>query len=86
MRAGLSTRAADPALLAVLVIEAARDISRELEVLPLVLAHRHEVRLVEQDVRRHQHGVVEQADARLVRVRVRVRFRVRVRVRVRVRG
>ena len=54
----------DPVLLSVLVVEAPRDISRELEVLALVLAHWDEVGLVEQDVRRHQHRVVEQTHAR----------------------
>ena len=56
----------DPVLLSVLVVEAPRDISRELEVLALVLAHWDEVGLVEQDVRRHQHRVSEES---VVRVR-----------------
>ena len=49
--------------LAVGGVEAARDLARELEVLALVLAHRHLVGLVEQDVGRLEHRVEEQARA-----------------------
>mmetsp|Transcript_14434 Transcript_14434/g.57521 ORF Transcript_14434/g.57521 Transcript_14434/m.57521 type:complete len:432 (+) Transcript_14434:1001-2296(+) len=46
-----------------LVVEAARDVARQLQVLALVLADGHEPGLVQQDVGRHEHGVVEEADA-----------------------
>ena len=38
-----------------------RDVARQLEVLPLVVADRDDVGLVEQDVARHQHGIGEEA-------------------------
>mmetsp|Transcript_50157 Transcript_50157/g.132002 ORF Transcript_50157/g.132002 Transcript_50157/m.132002 type:complete len:478 (+) Transcript_50157:177-1610(+) len=63
-------------VLAVLVVEAARNVTRELEVLPLVLAHGDELRLVEQDVRRHQHRVAKQAHANRLAV-ARARFLLR---------
>ena len=44
------------------VVEALGDVARELDVLLLVLAHRDGVGLVQQDVRRHEHRVVEEAD------------------------
>ena len=44
------------------VVEALGHVARELHVLLLVLAHGHRVRLVEQDVGRHEHRIVEQAD------------------------
>jgi len=40
-----------------LVVEALGHIARELEVLLLVLAHGHHLCIVQQDVRRHEHGV-----------------------------
>ena len=46
--------------LAVAVVEALGDVAGELEVLALVVADRHEIGLVEQDVARHQHRVREQ--------------------------
>ena len=49
--------------LAVGGVEAPRDLPRELDVLALVLAHRDLVGPVEQDVRRLQHGIEEQARA-----------------------
>jgi hypothetical protein len=49
--------------LAVKTVEPLRDVPRELDVLLLVLAHRHLVGVVEQDVRGHQDRVVEQAGA-----------------------
>mmetsp|Transcript_32700 Transcript_32700/g.105634 ORF Transcript_32700/g.105634 Transcript_32700/m.105634 type:complete len:329 (+) Transcript_32700:112-1098(+) len=49
-------------LLAVLVVEPARNVARQLQVLPLVLADRDELSLVQQNVRSHQHRVVEEAD------------------------
>lgn len=42
-------------------VEALRDVARELQVLALVVADRHQIGLVEQDVARHQHRVGEQA-------------------------
>ena len=36
--------------------------------LPLILTHRHQIRLVQQDIRRHQNGVSEQAGGDVVRV------------------
>ena len=83
----------DALLLRVEIVETASNVARELEMLPLVLAHRHEARLraggvcgtsrlllapgerggnrararlVEKNVRRHQHGVVEQPDANIL--------------------
>ena len=44
-------------------IEALRDVARQLQVLRLVLAHRHDAGLVEQNIGRHQHGVLQQAVA-----------------------
>ena len=51
------------ALRAVLVVEAARQVARQLNMLRLVLADRHELRLVQQDVGSHQHGVRQQPEA-----------------------
>ena len=48
---------------AVPVVEPDRDVARQLEVLALVVAHGHAVGVVGEDVGRHQHRVVEQADA-----------------------
>jgi hypothetical protein len=42
------------------VIETLREVTRELEMLPLVLADRDDVRLVQQDVARHQDRIREQ--------------------------
>ena len=47
--------------LAVVLVELDGDVARDLDVLLLVLAHGHDVRVVDQDVRRHQHRVGEQA-------------------------
>ena len=44
-------------------IEALGDVAGQFQVLRLVLAHRHDAGLVEQDVGRHQHGVLQQAVA-----------------------
>ena len=59
-------------VLAVDEVEAPRQLARQLDVRHLVLAHRHVRRLVEQDVRRLQHGVAEVAvgDGLLVEVQV----------------
>jgi len=45
-------------------IEALRDVARQLEVLGLVLAYRHDRGLVQQNVGRHQDGIREEPDAR----------------------
>ena len=42
-------------------VEALGDVAHQLDVLALVLPHRHLVRAVREDVGRHQHGVEEQA-------------------------
>ena len=44
-------------------IEALRDVARQFQVLRLVLAHRHDAGLVEQDIGGHQHRVLQQAVA-----------------------
>jgi hypothetical protein len=49
--------------LAEAAVEALGDVAAELEVLALVVADRDDVRLVEQDVAGHQHGVIEEAGA-----------------------
>ena len=49
--------------LAVAAVEGAGDLARELQVRRLVLADRHPAGLVDDDVRRLQHGVVEQPHA-----------------------
>ena len=46
------------------VVDPLRRVARQLEVLELVLAHGHDVRVVEHDVRGHEHGVVEDARVR----------------------
>src|SRR3712207_8401876 len=46
--------------LAETLVEPARDLARELEVLALVVADRHLVRAVGEHVRRHQHRVEEE--------------------------
>mmetsp|Transcript_17257 Transcript_17257/g.53057 ORF Transcript_17257/g.53057 Transcript_17257/m.53057 type:complete len:397 (+) Transcript_17257:2011-3201(+) len=51
--------------LAVEVVEAPRDVARQLEVLALVLAHGHQARLVQEDVRGHEDRVVEEADSHI---------------------
>ena len=43
------------------VVEALRQIACQFQMLFLVGAHGHEVSLVKQDVRRHQHGIIEQS-------------------------
>ncbi len=50
-------------VLAVEMVEALRHVARHLDVLHLVAAHRHLVRLEHQDVGAHQHRVHEQAGA-----------------------
>ena len=49
--------------LAVAVVEALGDVAREFEVLALVVTDRDLLGLVEQDVRRHQDRVGQEADA-----------------------
>jgi len=46
------------------MVEALRDVTREFEVLALVVADRHEIGLVEQDVAGHQDGIGEEAPRR----------------------
>jgi len=46
-------------LITKLVVEAPSDISRQLQMLPLILSHGHKLRLVQQNIRSHQYGVVE---------------------------
>ena len=48
---------------AVAPVEGTRDLARQLQVRGLVLAHRHPAGLVDDDVSRLQHGVVEQPHA-----------------------
>mmetsp|Transcript_35659 Transcript_35659/g.82939 ORF Transcript_35659/g.82939 Transcript_35659/m.82939 type:complete len:464 (-) Transcript_35659:83-1474(-) len=52
--------------LAVLVVEPPGDVPGELEVLALILPHRHPVCLVEQDVRGHEDGIGEETHAHSV--------------------
>ena len=44
-------------------VEAVGEIARQLDVLALIVADRHGVSLVQQDVRGHQHRIVEEAGA-----------------------
>ena len=53
-------------------VEAPGHLPRELHVLDLVLAHGHHLALVDQDVRRLQHGVVQQADVDVLAVLARL--------------
>ena len=53
---------------AVNAVEAAGNGMAQLHVLLLILAHRHQIRLVQQNVRRHQAGVREQAAVDIVRI------------------
>ncbi len=48
---------------AVVVVEADRDVARQLDVLALVVADRDFLGVVQQDVGGHEHRIVEQADA-----------------------
>ena len=56
-------RLRDDERVAEVVVETDRDVARELDVLALVVADRHFVGVVEEDVGGHEHRVVEQADA-----------------------
>ena len=56
-------------MLAIQMVEARRHVARHLDVLDLVAAHGHLVRLEHQDVGPHQHGIHEQA-RRHIAVRV----------------
>ena len=49
---------------AVLIVEFDRDVSGDFEVLLLILADRHQIALVDQDVRGHQHRIGEEAVVR----------------------
>ena len=44
-------------------VEALGDVARQLHVLPLVVADRDDVGLVQENVGRHEHGILEQAVA-----------------------
>ena len=48
--------------LAVVAIEADRQIPRQFKMLPLILPDRHEVCLIKQDVRGHQDRIVKHSD------------------------
>ena len=48
--------------IAEVIVEFLRDVARQFEVLLLVLADRHMGRAVEQNVGRHQHRIVVEAD------------------------
>ena len=50
------------------VVEPYRDIARELYVLLLIFAHGDLMRAVDQDIRRHQHGIGEEAGVYVIRV------------------
>ena len=54
--------------IAVESVEALGDVAAELDVLLLILPHRDEIRLIEQNIRRHQHGVGKQARGDVVGV------------------
>mmetsp|Transcript_14616 Transcript_14616/g.61732 ORF Transcript_14616/g.61732 Transcript_14616/m.61732 type:complete len:347 (+) Transcript_14616:1728-2768(+) len=48
------------------VVDAPGDVTSELQVLPLILAHGHDVRVVEQDIARHEHRIVQQSHAHVL--------------------
>ena len=54
--------------IAVNAVKAGGDIPADLHVLLLVAAHRHKVRLIKQNIRRHQRGIGKQARVDIVRV------------------
>lgn len=51
---------------AVDAVEPLGDVARQLDVLLLVLAHRNKIRLIQQDIRRHQRGIGKQAAVDIV--------------------
>ena len=51
---------------AVYAVEALGNIAGQLHMLLLILAHRHQIRLIQQNVRRHQHGVGKQARCNVI--------------------
>lgn len=53
------------------------DVARDLDVLFLIVAHRHKIGLIEQNVRRHQRGIGEQAHVDVFRVLLRLVFELR---------
>ena len=53
---------------AVNAVEPAGDGMAQLHVLLLILAHRHQIGLVQQNVRRHQSGIGEQTAVDVVRI------------------
>jgi len=54
--------------IAEIIVELLRDVARQFEVLLLVFADRHMGGAIEQDVGRHQHRIVVQADRRVLAV------------------
>ena len=58
-------------------IKFCRGLARVLDVLALVLAHRHDIGVVQQNIRRHQHGVIKKAGVGLEPLRHFVFVRVR---------
>ena len=54
-------RLGDTEGLAVTVVEAPRDVARDLQVLALIDTDGHDVRLIEEDVRRHQDGICHES-------------------------
>ena len=53
---------------AVAAVESNREIARQLEVLTLIVTHRHAIGVVEKDVGRHEGGVGEQASRNELRL------------------
>ena len=43
-------------------IEALREVPREFNMLFLILSHRYNGRIIEQDIRRHENGIIKLAD------------------------
>ena len=67
----------DEDLLAVVRVEALRQVAREFDVLSLVVAHRDVMGLVQQDVAGHQDGVTQQACGDAIQVLARFRLELR---------
>lgn len=51
----------------VYAVEPLRDISCQLQVLSLVLSNRNQIRLIQQNIRRHQRGIGKQSCVDVVR-------------------
>ena len=58
-------------------VEFLRNVARKLKMLLLVVAHRHMRRAIGQDVRRHQHGIDVEPDARVFAVLARLLLELR---------